>query len=111
MTTIRPLLAALFLAAPILLTACASQQATPADAANAPSARTTALRNPGPIPPAQLEAAQKMPLSAADAAAAAADRAKIFKGTGVVVKGQTPGGGLPPGPAVTQAGGGVVLNF
>ncbi|MEP7183630.1 MAG: type II secretion system secretin GspD [Betaproteobacteria bacterium] len=107
MTTIRPLLAALFLAAPILLTACATQQGTPTDGASVPSARTTALRNPGSIPPAQLEAALKPP----PGADAAADRAKIFKGTGIVVKGQTPGGGLPPGPAVTQAGGGVVLNF
>ncbi len=35
----------------------------------------------------------------------------MYKGTGVVVKGQQPGGGVPPSPAVQQAGGGVVLNF
>ena len=29
----------------------------------------------------------------------------------MLVKGQQPGGGLPPGPVVQQAGGGVVLNF
>ncbi len=35
----------------------------------------------------------------------------MFKGTGVLVKGQQPGGGVPPSPAIQQAGGGVVLNF
>jgi len=52
--------------------------------------------------------------AAADAAARAqtdADTARIYKGTGVVVKGMQPGGKLPPGPAVQQGGGGVVLNF
>ena len=40
-------------------------------------------------------------------------RARIYKGTGVVVKGQVPGGGgLPPLPTTqAAAGGGVVLNF
>jgi general secretion pathway protein D len=36
----------------------------------------------------------------------------MIKGTGVLVRGQQQGGGLPAGPVVTQqAGGGVVLNF
>ena len=39
------------------------------------------------------------------------DSARIYRGTGVVVKGQTLGGGLPPGPAAQPAGGGVILNF
>ena len=38
-------------------------------------------------------------------------QAHLYKGTGVVVKGLQPGGGLPPGPAVQAAGGNVVLNF
>ena len=52
----------------------------------------------------------------ADAAAraqgnASPDSARIYKGTGVVVKGMQPGGKLPEGPAVQPAGGGVILNF
>jgi len=52
----------------------------------------------------------------ADAAAraqanASADSARIYKGTGVVVKGMQPGGKLPTGPAVQPAGGNVILNF
>ena len=43
--------------------------------------------------------------------AATPDSARIFKGTGVVVKGMQPGGKLPGGPLVQQAGGGVILNF
>jgi general secretion pathway protein D len=39
------------------------------------------------------------------------DSARIFKGTGVVVKGMQPGGKLPAGPVVQPAGGGVILNF
>ena len=52
----------------------------------------------------------------ADAAAraqgnASPDSARIYKGTGVVVKGMEPGGKLPAGPAAQPAGGGVILNF
>jgi general secretion pathway protein D len=40
------------------------------------------------------------------------EKARLFKGTGVLVKGQQQGGGLPSGPVVVQqGGGGVVLNF
>ena len=38
-------------------------------------------------------------------------RRASFKGTGVVVKGQQPGGGLPPGPPSAAGGRRVVLNF
>ena len=38
--------------------------------------------------------------------------ARVYKGTGVLVKGQQPGGGARRhAPPVQQAGGGVVLNF
>ncbi len=40
-----------------------------------------------------------------------ADTSKIFKGTGVVVRGQLPGGALPAGPNIPPPGGPVVLNF
>jgi general secretion pathway protein D len=40
------------------------------------------------------------------------EKARLFKGTGVVVKGQQPDGALPSGPVIVQqGGGGVVLNF
>src|SRR4029079_12221790 len=39
------------------------------------------------------------------------EHARIYKSTGVVVKGQQPGGVVPPTPQVTQAGSAVVLNF
>jgi general secretion pathway protein D len=38
-------------------------------------------------------------------------QAHIYRGTGVVVRGQQPGGGVPPSPPVQQTGAGVVLNF
>ncbi len=72
--------------------------------------------NPGPesrvVP--FTDGAGAPPLMGSRAAAAAdeaAEKAKLFKGTGVLVKGQLPGGGLPPGPGARPAGGGVVLNF
>jgi general secretion pathway protein D len=66
-------------------------------------------------PVADTSAAGLSPEMAAAAARAQADgtrdTGRIYRGTGVVVKGQTPGGGLPPGPAAQPAGGGVILNF
>ena len=52
----------------------------------------------------------------ADAAAraqgnASPDSARIYKGTGVVVKGMQPGGKLPARTRCAAAGGGVILNF
>jgi general secretion pathway protein D len=40
-----------------------------------------------------------------------AERAKLFPGSGVLVKGQFPGGGLPVVPTAPATGAGVVLNF
>ena len=60
------------------------------------------------------EGAGGQPVAGSRAAAAAdeaAEKAKLFKGTGVLVKGQLPGGGLPPGAGARPAGAGVVLNF
>jgi general secretion pathway protein D len=42
---------------------------------------------------------------------AANDSARIYKGTGVVIKGMLPGGNLPPGQSAQSSGNGVVLNF
>jgi general secretion pathway protein D len=74
---------------------------------------------PAEVPPPRLtpeQTAQGMSTSLADAANRAAspdltDRTKIYKGTGVVVKGQGPSGALPPGPPIRPSAGGVVLNF
>jgi general secretion pathway protein D len=59
--------------------------------------------NKGALSPAMADAAAR---AQADSQS---DSAKIYKGTGVVVKGMQPGGKLPPGPVVQAAGGGVVL--
>jgi len=89
---IRPALAAALLP---LIAACAQQPATVEVAAPAPVA----------------EAAK--PVDAAAAARAAdADKARVFKGTGIVVRGQDTGGALPPSPPPPPPQSGpVVLNF
>ncbi len=93
----RTCYAALILAVPILLSACATPD-TKADKRAAANRATTSL-----------DAGTG---DASDAAKAdAAQNARLFKGTGVMVKGQLPGGGLPPGSPSQQSGGAVVLNF
>jgi general secretion pathway protein D len=78
--------------------------ATPRDevsGAGAPIARATPLKGiPGGTGPS-------VPAKAADSA----ENTRVYQGTGVVVKGQLPGGALPPGKSKEAAGGGVVLNF
>jgi general secretion pathway protein D len=52
------------------------------------------------------------PAGGADGAGGPTESSKIFKGTGVLVKGQLPGGALPPAPAgAVAAGPAVTLNF
>jgi general secretion pathway protein D len=83
-----------------------------------------ACAKPAPEPVAPVRVPPGMSTSGispalANAAARAAapdpetDKSRIFRGSGVVVKGQQPGGAMPPGPVQVQpaAGGGVVLNF
>jgi len=77
-------------------------------------ATTDPASEPAPRNPATQSAS--VPPGLADAVARVNDpnfpeRAKIFKGTGVVVKGQQPGGALPAVPAIQSAGGPIVLNF
>jgi general secretion pathway protein D len=89
----RPLVVALL----SVLAACAQQPTVPES--------TTAT----PI-------AEAKPANAAEAArasAAAPDRSLVYKGTGIVVQGELPGGKLPPGPPPRPgtAGAPVVLNF
>src|SRR5215216_2594372 len=80
-----------------------------------PACQTTP---PATSPPAPVVSSGPRPSSSvspalAEAAARATspdDRATIYKGSGVVVKGQQPGGTPPPAPAQVT-GAGVVLNF
>lgn len=87
--------AALFLAAPFVFTGCATpgaEEGTPASQAQPQQGVTVSAPSQAKAPPAD-------------------QNAKLYKGTGVVVKGQLPGGAMPAGPAAPAAGGGVVLNF
>ncbi len=63
---------------------------------------------PAPVPATKAK-------DSADAGIAGAhpdgEHARIYKGTGIVVRGQGVGGQLPPGAAAPQKGGPVVLNF
>jgi general secretion pathway protein D len=100
----RPYCTALAAMAMLALAAC---QTTPEAPPGAPGAQRVQQHKATPGVPAPL----------ADVAARAADPEekgdpyRIFKGTGIVVKGQQPGGGVPPSPAAPPSGGGVVLNF
>ena len=88
----------------LALAACQTTPEAPPGAPGAPRAQ-------------QHKATPGVPAPLADVAARAADPEekgdpyRIFKGTGIVVKGQQPGGGVPPSPAAPPSGGGVVLNF
>ncbi len=106
MPTRSPCRRALVRALPLVLAACASQG--PAPDAQAPAMRTTPLKATSGMSPDLADAAQRAQqpgLPSAD------ERARIFRGTGVLVKGQQPGGALPPGPPVQATGNSVVLNF
>ncbi len=94
---------------PLLLAACASEPTTPV-AAGAQSKPVQAPKGAQPMSPspAMADAAQR---ALEPGLPTAEEKARIFKGTGVLVKGQQAGGTLPPGPPVQPAGGGVVLNF
>src|SRR5262245_7412722 len=87
-------------AIPLALASCATTERTP------PESRPTPPRNLGAISPALAEAAAR-------ASSPTDERSRIYKGSGVIVKGQEQGGGLPPAPSPVQPVGGsaVVLNF
>jgi general secretion pathway protein D len=90
---------ALALAAIPLLVACAQQPVV----SGAPGAPAEATAKPASAP---------KPVTAAPAPSAEDERARIFKGNGIVVRGQGIGGALPPaGKSPAQGGGPVVLNF
>jgi len=101
----RPTLAALIFLPLLLLTACATP--TPGSGESTTGTRTVGNRTSTTIVAAGTATAPTV----AEVNAEAAERARIYKGTGVLVKGQLPGGGLPAGSPVQTGGGGVVLNF
>jgi general secretion pathway protein D len=106
MTTPIPFTRGLLVCAiPLALAACATTE--PAPSTDAPP--RVPVKNAAALSPALAEVAAR----ANDPnAQSAADRAKIYKGTGVMVKGQEPGGGVAPTAPVQVVGGGaVVLNF
>jgi general secretion pathway protein D len=89
----------------MLVAGCATKGPQPVE----PAIPRTVAHPPsqGGLSPALAGAAAR----ADPAAEQASDRSKVYKGTGVLVKGQQPGGSLPPGPVAPAGGGGVVLNF
>jgi len=94
----RKLFAALILLLPLVIAGCATPKAGEETAAAAQKAELTKI----PTPDSVRLAAE---------ARAASDESRVYRGTGVLVKGQLPGGGLPAGATTPVTGGGVVLNF
>ncbi len=93
---------ALALAGALFLGACAAPRTEPADAPAGDA-------QPAPAPAAPEAGG---PQGKDGAPGSGPDKVKLFPGTGVLVRGQLPGGGLPPAsPAAPSAGAGVVLNF
>lgn len=94
------LLPAAICALPLFLAACQT---------SAPLAPVAAPKPPAPMSPALAEAtaaaARGMPTAEEKM------QAHIYRGSGVVVRGQVQGGGVPPTPPVQIAGSNVVLNF
>ena len=99
---------ALAYALPLVLAACQAPAPGPGDPPP-PRPREKLVPGSSPLSPALTDAtarAQAGPSTQQDKL-----EAHLYKGTGIVVKGLQPGGGLPPGPTVQLAGGNVVLNF
>jgi general secretion pathway protein D len=97
----------LLLGTALLLSACAQNKPAidpPVIPPPAPASQRQVI--PGATP-ATTEAAARVQTGAAETS----DRARVFKGSGVVVRGQQPGGGLPNSQISQTTGGNVVLNF
>src|SRR6185436_7778931 len=86
----------------LALGACATNETVSPDAPRANPAKSS-----GGMSPVLADAAAR----AADPNAPVGDRSKIYKGTGIVVKGQESGGALPGVTPVQPIGSAVVLNF
>ncbi|HEX8740095.1 MAG TPA: type II secretion system secretin GspD [Casimicrobiaceae bacterium] len=107
------------LAVALTLAACAQQPArtTPsaASAASGPGATSGAMAGAGATPSSVAGTKARAGATGASATGTTAGEeaeTQIFHGTGVVVRGQSPGGGLPAAPPRTAAPSGpVTLNF
>jgi len=108
MPTPPSLRTALVCVLPLALMACASQPTEPETGAPQASMRTKPMKSTQSISPALADAAER---AMQPGLPTAEDKARIFKGTGVLVKGQLPGGGLPPATPVQATGNSIVLNF
>jgi len=98
----RPLPAALLCLLPLVLAACATPKLDDPITSYRPAQKSEIAIVPTP----DMVAAAAQARAAADGA-----DARIYRGTGVLVKGQLPGGELPAGQTAPGSGGGVVLNF
>ncbi|HEY8242752.1 MAG TPA: type II secretion system secretin GspD [Casimicrobiaceae bacterium] len=89
----------------LALAGCATQP----PAAPSPPPRVRADLQPEGLTPGLADAAARVQTGAGESA----DRSKMFKGSGILVGGQAPGGGLAPasGPVAQDRGGNVSLNF
>jgi len=105
MTNRISLRGALALALPLLLIGCQTPGPWPA----APAGKQTMAKGSAPLSPELADATARAAAGAPTAQEKA--QAYLYRGSGVIVKGQQQGGGLPPGPPVQPVGGGVVLNF
>ena len=103
------------LAVALTLAACAQQPVkTGPSAANAAGETSTPAGGTAKaaVPSAKGSAAASAPGAGAGATTGEEPAAQIFRGTGVVVRGQSPGGGLPAAPPREAAPNGpVTLNF
>ncbi len=103
MPMIRPFPAALLWLLPLLVAGCA----TPGGEIQVPGPYGAKKSGLAVVPSPDAVSAAAQARAAADAAA----EPRIYRGTGVMVKGQLPGGELPTGKVTPVTGGGVVLNF
>ena len=82
------------LALALTLAACASKEPVPEPVEPGQTTRSTPYKSTQGMSPAMADAAQR---ALEPGLPTEAEKAKIFRGTGVLVKGQQPGGGVPPG--------------
>jgi general secretion pathway protein D len=105
MTKQNPAPACTALAAALFIAGCATQP----DVGTPPETKTLPNRGTSGMSMALADAADR---AMKPGLPSAEEKARLYKGTGVVVKGQQPGGALPGGPVIVQQGGGaIVLNF
>ena len=108
MTISPPFRKALVCALPLALLACASPPPAPEGGGPPLAMRTIPMKSTQSLSPALADAAER---ALQPGLPTAEDKARIFKGTGVLVRGQQPGGGLPPATPVQTSGNSIVMNW